>query len=260
LHALRGARLAHRPAMRFLTGLLLFATGCSLYTHGGDDCALYETAPGQAMRNPYTGECHVEQSVCDPCTPCAADSAKPAPDGRAVCGGPCEALSETRCFDAKGCHAAYEADPRGSGVAFVGCWAVAISDTQPIDACSQLDAQSCPYRDDCATWYAELDRGGRLFDHCASEAARDSCEPGTCGAPPPCPSSSVATTRNGCYTGRCMPRDQCPTAACADLTSEAQCTLHTECEPRYRGDDCTCTPSSCTCELRTFEQCQDAPH
>jgi hypothetical protein len=245
--------------MRSLTALLVFATGCSLYTHGGDDCAELDVVPGPQIRDPFTGQCHVEQNNCPPCAPCPIDPTPPIIGG-AVCGGPCEALSETTCFDTKGCHAAYDTDPRGDGVIFLGCWAVAVGGPrQSTDACAQLDAQSCPYRDDCATWYVEPGSGARSFDHCASETARDSCEPGTCGAPPPCPSNSVATTRNGCYTGRCIAKDQCPKADCADLTSEAQCTQHTECEPLYRGDDCTCTPTSCTCEQRTFELCHDAP-
>ena len=250
--ALRGAWLAPRSSVRPLIAVLLLVTGCNLYSHGDDDCPVYELSPGQEIRDPLTGQCRFEQVSCDSCVPCAVEDSI---GGGAVCGGPCEALSETACLDARSCHAAYRTDARGTS--FVGCWAVAVGGPPSANDCTQLDVHSCPFRNDCTTWYAGPSNDNMTFDHCALE--RESCEPGTCGAPPPCPSSSVPTTRNGCYTGRCMARSECPKAACADLTSETQCTSHSECEPLFRGDDCTCTPDTCTCARRTFESCHDGP-
>lgn len=245
--------------MRALTVIFLLAAGCGLYNHEDVDCrTVPELAAGGQVRDPVTGQCQFEAG-CTPCAPCPPVHTPEPPVGSSVCGGPCEALSETACLDARSCHAAYRTDARGASpvTSFIGCWAVAAGGPPSADDCTQLDAHTCPFRNDCTTWYTGPSNDSMTFDHCGLE--RESCEPGTCGAPPPCPSSSVPTTRNGCYTGRCIARSECPKAACADLTSETQCTSHSECEPVFRGDDCTCTPDTCTCAKRTFESCHDGP-
>lgn len=247
--------------MRCLAAVLVLVTGCSLYSHGDDDCNLvYAIAHGDTLRDPYTGQCRDYPSAdCyDACAPCPPVGAQyPAQEEYALCNSYCDPLSESRCFETNGCRAAYQTDRTGA-VSFLGCWAVAVAGPyRRFDACEQLDVLACPYRDDCTTWYSTR-TGTSAFDHCAAEG-KDSCEPGTCGAPPPCPANSVATTRNGCYTGRCIARSECPGAACADLSTQEQCALRTDCEPVFHGDDCTCTPASCTCETQTFERCQNAP-
>lgn len=242
--------------MRSLTTLVLLLTGCSLYSRA-DDCSTREIAPAPLVRDSSTGKCFVDVNFCDGCVPCPPKVADPSIAGSAPCGGDCEALSEAACLDARGCHAAYRTDPRGA-VSFVGCWAVAFG-RPPSDAsaCAQLDVHSCPFRDDCATLYTGSSDAAMSFDRCETE--RESCEPGTCGAPSPCPSNSVNTTRNGCYTGHCIARSECPKLFCSELSTELQCTGHAECEPLFRGDDCTCSPTTCTCAKRTFESCHDAP-
>ena len=193
--------------MRFFTAVLLFVTGCGLTGHDDVACrAADEPAHSQQLRDPITGQCRFESS-CTGCEPCPS-VAQSGTVGSAVCDGPCEALTEAACLDTKSCHTAYRTDSAGVA-SFVGCWAVATG-RAPNNAtdCTQLDVRSCPFRDDCAAWYAGPGADAMSFDHCALE--RESCAPGTCGAPLPCPSNSVATTRNGCYTGHCMARSQCP--------------------------------------------------
>lgn len=108
----------------------------------------------------------------------------------------------------------------------------------------------------CNLYNQSDDDGPCRGDRCGSETqGADSCEPGTCGAPPPCPLNYVATTRNGCYTGRCLPASECAPTACRAVTTEAACAARSDCVRIYRGDGCTCTPSSCTCETRSYERC-----
>src|SRR5207244_11393150 len=103
------------------------------------------------------------------------------------------------CLDGRACHPAYGTDARGA-VSFVGCWAIAKGGASGGD-CAQLNVNSCSYDSQCAVWYTGASDDHMTFDHCQAE--RESCSPGTCGAPPPCPSNSVPTTRDGCYTGHC---------------------------------------------------------
>src|SRR5439155_26536419 len=141
--------------------------------------------------------------------------------GSAVCLEACEKLSEAACLDARTCHAAYRTNARGVD-SFVGCWALAEGGPPGGGGeCAQLNVNSCPFHGECATWYTGECDDHMTFDHC--EAERESCAPGTCGAPPPCPSNSVATTRDGCFTGHCIARSECPTSLCLDYTSEPQC-------------------------------------
>src|SRR5689334_25084569 len=103
--------------------------------------------------------------------------------------------------------------------------------------------------------YAASDDRSSCSDRCATnQSGPDTCEPGVCGGPPPCPSNAVPTTRNGCYTGRCLAVSECPLAACRTLTSEAACVARTDCAPLYRGEHCACTPT-CDCEIRVYDHC-----
>jgi hypothetical protein len=243
--------------MRSLIALVL-VTGCGLYQqHNEDDCPSLE-APSQLFRDPFTGQC-LSYTACDPCRgpcPIAPPGAPNAFGSGAACLGVCEKLSEAACLDSKACHAAYRTDTR-EVASFVGCWSTTLGEGGGGRECAQLDVTDCPYHNECATWYTGSSDADMTFDHC--EAERESCEPGTCGAPPPCPSNSVPSTRDGCYTGRCIARSECAVSLCLDHTSEAQCSAFSQCEPLFQGDACTCTPDTCTCAKRTFESCRDRP-
>jgi hypothetical protein len=47
-----------------------------------------------------------------------------------------------------------------------------------------------------------------------------------------------------------------PPPPCSTLTSEDTCKARTDCEPIYTGQDCTCDPQGCTCQIETFAYCQ----
>lgn len=83
------------------------------------------------------------------------------------------------------------------------------------------------------------------------------CEPAICAvAPPSCPMGSIAGTKNGCYTGYCIPQSSCPALPCEALTDEMSCWARMECTAIYTGDDCTCTPTGCSCTSQTFDRCE----
>ncbi len=82
------------------------------------------------------------------------------------------------------------------------------------------------------------------------------CDGAVCATPPPqCPANTVAGVKNGCWSGYCIPSDTCPVVACETLTSEASCSARSDCSPVYLGDDCTCYPGYCECNLLTYERC-----
>jgi hypothetical protein len=191
--------------MRSLTALLLLAAGCGIIAHDDAECRAVPAVHSEPVRDPVTGQCRA--SSCGGCVPCPLAAPLENAVGSSVCGSPCEDLSEAACLDTRSCHTAYRADAQG--VAFVGCWAVAAG-KPPSSAsdCGQLDVQSCAFHDDCSPFYAGATTDAMSFDHC--EVEREGCGPATCGAPPPCPSNSPPSTRNGCYTGHCIARSQCP--------------------------------------------------
>ena len=194
--------------MRSLTALLLLAAGCGLYTRDDAECRAVPAAThSEPIRDPVTGQCHPASS-CGGCVPCPLGAPSEDTVGSSVCGGSCEDLTEAACLDTKSCHAAYRADAQGVA-AFVGCWATAAG-KPPSSAtdCTLLDVQSCAFHDDCSPFYAGASTDAMSFNRC--ELEREGCGPATCGAPPPCPSNSLPSTRNGCYTGGCIARSQCP--------------------------------------------------
>jgi hypothetical protein len=56
-------------------------------------------------------------------------------------------------------------------------------------------------------------------------------------------------------TGAC--RAECvPSARCEALPSEAACGQRADCVSVYRGDDCTCYPDHCECNVLTYDRCE----
>ncbi|MGE0550841.1 MAG: hypothetical protein AB7O24_29700 [Kofleriaceae bacterium] len=66
----------------------------------------------------------------------------------------------------------------------------------------------------------------------------DSCTPSGGLGPPVCEGMCVATT------------------ACEALATEMECTALGECTPVYEGEECTCYPNGCSCEILTYERCE----
>jgi hypothetical protein len=73
--------------------------------------------------------------------------------------------------------------------------------------------------------------------------------------PPECPTGTVPGIANGCWTGFCIPESHCPMVACEQLATEQACVARGDCVPLYEGSDCTCTPTTCTCNVLTYESC-----
>jgi len=228
---------------------VLAVTGCSGETINCENVP-YETA---AVRNPETGACEARQDGdCGICGPC------PMPDD-AACAGPCDALAEPDCITTPACRAAYAVATAGATTgAFLGCWGTAPSGPIHDGSCAGLDAWSCSRHDNCGAWYVQTG-ATRAFDHCADEIS-GTCDPATCTDPPPvCATGAVPATLHGCYTGACIPLGRCPPPGCDLLATEAACAARADCVPIYRGDQCTCTPTSCTCATETYERCEAAP-
>ena len=208
-------------------------------------CSLYGSNPDAPVCNgvgggtiaipqgidPQTGEC--EQSgptpswPCDPaCGPCAEQGYSPGSDTPptttqdwAPCSGACEQLDEAQCLASTACHTAYLTN------AFWHCFDMPPSGAIEGGTCVGLDPQTCSEHDDCVSNYGEPgpSAGSSVteFSSCAAKAS-----------PPP------------------------PPPACSTLTTAAACTARTDCEPIYVGTQCTCTPTTCTCQVETFEYCQ----
>jgi hypothetical protein len=203
---------------------------CSLYGNTPPPptvCAGGDIPAAPQQRDPQTGSCEPVYQCCDdPCVPCGCGSD---PQGLLPsCSGPCEGLTETTCLATAGCHAAYlDTLSPGSGsdvTAFWACWDIAPLTPQESSNCTALDALDCVQTDNCTSTYAVV------------------------GTADPTTSATFST----CNTEVTPP----PPPACSTLTTAATCTARMDCEPIYDGSDCTCTPSTCTCQVETFDHCQ----
>jgi hypothetical protein len=221
----------HRIAL-----VLLALTGCQLVFDGGDDepcppVAYDVAAPAQQLRNPQTGEC---QSFGNP-YPCddrcgyacpATGAAEAQPDW-GTCFGECEeimqressqAAQEAACVAHPACRAVYR-ELGSPEPEFFGCWATAPSG--PVKGvCAGLDSQQCSRHDDCSAVYSQA-----IDSFPANEFLR------------------------------CVAEDKTTPAACNTLSTEPQCTARLDCAPIYKGEDCTCTPTDCTCKILTYTRC-----
>jgi hypothetical protein len=206
--------------MKSLALLLLAASGC-IY----DDtppCVYNETGAGIAdieYRDPATGICQSFGQPCDPACGQACPAGGQILPNWPVCNGACENLTETQCLATNNCHAAYQDDSAERPV-FWGCWDMPPSGTIH-GACSGLDSMTCAEHDDCYSLYT-----------------------GPVNQPP-----NFVPSFEGCFP-------ETPPIACSTLTTEAACTARTDCTPEYIGMNCTCDPSGCTCQTKTFDHCQ----
>ena len=277
--------------MRSLVVVAVLSAGCNLYWghHGGDDiCPVSNgpdhTAPGEQLRNPETGVCQTFDlggGGCDnSCEPCADPAEGIQLPAWPSCFGSCEGLGEAGCLTSATCHATYLL-PVGSNMAptFWQCWDTTTNGTllgHTTGACTTLDADDCVFRDDCIGIYPSVNGN---FESCAAEPANMSCDATTCAMDTHCEQQCTGTS----CRAYCVPDDLCTgvdcgtgstcvetcdattgtceatceaNTACAALATEAACTSRTDCEPVYKGDDCTCLPDGCTCAVETYERCQ----
>jgi hypothetical protein len=285
----------HSPCLALAGALLLAATsGCVFYSDDDDEC-LYGGAgdaegegaaaydPGQ--RNPETGLCEYfggggGGGCGDPCNPCPDVPTEP--DRVPVptwgyCESQCTGLDEASCTTTSGCRTIYTSncidDDCIDEPLYVDCWSTDMQGPIQGGGCEGLDSLNCSMHDDCAavhypacggTGDAEAPEpcGAAGFGYCADEG--NPTDPGNCygpvtcdQAPPACPEGTTPGIKEGCYTGFCIPLEQCEQpAACNTISNEASCIARADCSPIYRGEDCSCEDTVCTCQTWIWESCQ----
>jgi len=129
-------------------------------------------------------------------------------------------------------------------------------------ACPAVCYGHCVADNTCANVDCELGT------HCEQQ-----CYPcdGTNGPCPPQCQPACVPDQNLCAAADCAPGTECvvtctatgtctvqcvPLTACAALTTEAACTSRGDCTPVYLGDDCTCYPGYCECNVLTYDRCE----
>jgi hypothetical protein len=211
---------------------LVFATGCSLYFTGGDDC--FFGAPEVSdtdRRDPFTGACVPFQypcdGVCGPCTALSIDTSSTAPSaGRprelrtvaepdwAVCYNACGGHDEAGCAADPQCRVIYDANSNvDEPPRYRECWGIAPSGPADPGGCSGLDAYECSRHNDCVAYYD--DDGDQLrFTMCVDEVqgcysdedcgseSHCSTSDGDCQPPPGCGDQLACPAV--CY-GSCVP-------------------------------------------------------
>jgi hypothetical protein len=275
---------------RLVLAFVVLASGCDLYfTNGDDECRDYAelSIADNQLRNPQTGECQSFGYPCDSrCGPCpATDLALP---DWGSCYSQCEGLAEGACKAEPGCFAAYlEFPTQDRNAEYRGCYQTAPSG--PIDgSCANLDSQQCSRHDNCEAHYnanfARKDIAAPAdFAFCAAESPT-SCSSVGC---PPNSTCEQHCDANGMCEPKCVPVDLCaaidcapgyecvqvcseshggfagqcsascvPNTQCEALTTENACQSRSDCVPVYKGEDCTCYPGYCECNILTWERCE----
>jgi len=275
--------------------LVSTASGCIFYSDDDDEC-LYGTGAGDqagegaaaydpGQRNPETGVCEFfggggGGGCTDPCNPCPD---VPTDEDRApiptwgYCESQCTGLDQATCSATSGCRAIYTSncivDDCVDEPLFVDCWSTDMQGPIQGGGCEGLDSLTCSMHDDCSAVHVPSctepagDAPGVCiaggFGYCSDEDnpgdPGDCYLPVTCDqAPPDCPPDTTTPgIKDGCYTGYCIPLEQCEQpAACNTISNEASCIARNDCSPIYRGENCTCEETVCTCETWIFETCQ----
>ena len=280
---------------RLVVFAVVLSSGCDLYFNGGGDdepCAYpaADIAPAEQFRNPQTGACEGWGYPCDSrCGPCPETAGAIAPPDWGSCYSACEGLDETTCMGTSGCFATYLVpDPDDGPTTYNGCWQTAPSG--PVGgSCAGLDAHECSRHDNCIANYKQVDNrttyyGPLEFQSCAAEPA-GSCTGVTCPPDSHCEEQCDASGNckpvcvadgSSCAVIDCAPGYECvdvctdpgngtppycdgqcvASTACEALADETSCKSRSDCTPVYLGDDCTCYPTGCTCEVLTYDRCE----
>ena len=235
------------------------------------------------------------QQPCDSqCGPCAElDVATPPIPDWGACFSACDSLGPDDCLAAAGCRAVYLDDASTALTDFLGCWATAPSGPIEGGSCVGLDAYTCSRHDDCTATYGptgfvacqpEPSSNGCSAIDCGPGAhCEEQCYPcdstGGTACPAQCQTMCVPD-QNACAAVDCAPGYTCvevcdpmtanggggqcgpqcvpigPGVACETLTTEGDCTARSDCTPVYQGEDCTCYPGYCECNILTYERCE----
>jgi hypothetical protein len=206
---------------RFVLVTLLLA-GCDMYFNDGDDdppCA-YDTKAGADLAP--------AQLLRDPNTgECSGFGGGGGCDDRC---GPCPAETTQAIPDWGICYGACEANTEAQCFTASGCYAA--------------------YRD-------EPNALAPVFQGCWQVAPSGPISTGTCGGldAQECSRHDNCTMHytNGKFVS-CAAEQTVPTPACSTLTENA-CAARSDCERIYKGEDCTCTPDACECNVLTYQQC-----
>ena len=268
--------------------------GCDLYFGGGggDDDVCNgggtKAEPAYQLRNPYSGQCEYYGGggYCDEsCGPCPLLT-PPEPDW-GMCYGACDGLDALTCKATPGCFAASLDNNTATGRQYWGCWDTAPSG--PVQgSCLNEDAYGCSRHDNCvAVYWSGIDTVETGFAacepeqaiepdacdvidcgagyHCEQQCTGDACQP-VCSADATCANVDCGanyTCAELCNTGpngiltcgpACVPNQ--PQPACAMLQTESACIARADCVPVYDGQDCTCYPDHCECQVLTYERCE----
>lgn len=166
----------------------------------------------------------------------------------------CDGLDAWTCSRTDHCSAVHAGDGAGGAGSFVSC---------------RDEKVGCYSNEECGGGSCTADTeclsppGGSELDVCYGF-----CEgnppggPGSCVGdivcdqpPPDCPDGTLPGRGSGCWTGYCIPLDRCDSLpACAEL-GEADCVSRSDCTASYRGQDCSCDDTGCTCATYVFESC-----
>ena len=253
---------------------------CQYFGGGGGGCfdgcgPCYETPPSQA--NPDWGTCGssceaLSESDCIATSGCYAaydenGAILDAPAGTTFKGcwqtapsgpissGTCFGLDAHACSQHDNCAAFYDsgADALVAGP-FLRCApepsaaSCATVDCGPGTHCED-QCKPCPPNADCSTETV-------CNAVCVPDAS--TCANVDCGLGFECVESCAQPTTDTSGGGaplQCYP--QCvPTTACEVLPDEAACTGRSDCTPVYDGQNCTCYPGYCSCEILTYERCE----
>lgn len=123
--------------------------------------------------------------------------------------------------------------------------------------CEGLAETDCIKQAGCFAAYDELTNPTRSqFRGCWQTAPSGPVSTGTCSG-----LGAQECSRHDNCTAHYNPRftfcaDETPQAACATLATENDCAARPDCQRIYKGDDCTCTPDGCKCNILTYQRCE----
>lgn len=172
--------------------------------------------------------------------------------------GQCESFDAERCSGRDDCIAIYSGIVDGMDNGYPGTKFAACATEPDGDACDVIN---------CGTGYHCEEQcypsRSSTTGYCEAVCVQDlTCASVDCGPGYTCTQVCTSGT-NGTTTCHpaCLPQtcgnsqNPCP-VACELLPTEAACTARTDCMPVYDGDQCTCYPTYCECQVLTYDHCE----
>jgi hypothetical protein len=123
------------------------------------------------------------------------------------------------------------------------CYGICVPEPQACDSITCAPGYHCDQ---------QCSGGNDCKPACVSDVTCDAvdCVPGyacaeLCGPGP----NGVLTCGPACVPSQ-------PPTACSMLATEAMCIARADCVPVYDGDNCTCYPDHCECQVLTYDRCE----